>query len=60
VVHITKAITDTRAHKMVSHTAERITESVFVHDQHWEEQNTLSSSQLYRHSQEHKKWLAMQ
>jgi len=43
VVHITDTIIDTRAQKMVSHTAVRITESVFLHDQHWEEQNTLSS-----------------
>jgi len=34
---------DTRAQKMVSHTEVRIVESVFAHDHHWEEQNTLSS-----------------
>jgi len=34
VVHITDTIIDTRAQKMVSHTAVRITESVFLHDQH--------------------------
>jgi len=40
---------------MVSHTVAQ-----FVHDQHGEEQNTLSSPQLYCHSQEHKKWLVIQ
>jgi len=43
-------ITDTRAQKVVSYTSAHITETVFTHDQHWEEQNTLSSPQLYRHS----------
>jgi len=33
VVHITDAIIDTRAQKMVSHTAVHITEMVFAHDQ---------------------------
>jgi len=50
VVHIT----DTRAQKVVSYTSARITQTVFAHDQHWSEQNTLSSPQLYRHSQEQK------
>jgi len=37
-----------------------ITETVFAHDQHWEEQSCLSSPQLYRHSQEHRKWITIQ
>ena len=49
-------ITDTRAQKVVSYTSAHITETVFAHDQHWEKQSTLSSPQLYRHSQEHRKW----
>jgi len=58
VVH-TDTITDTRAQNMVSHTVahHRIG---FTHEQHGEEQNTLSSPQLYCHSQEHKKWLVIQ
>ena len=36
-------ITDTRAQKVVSYTSAHITETVFVHDQHWEEQSSLSS-----------------
>jgi len=60
VIHITDASTDTRAQKVVSYTPARITETVFAHDQHWEEQNTLSSAQLYRHSQEHKIWISIQ
>jgi len=60
VVHVTDGITDTRAPKVVSYTSARITETVFAHDQHWEEQNTLSSPQLYRHSQEHKIWISIQ
>jgi len=47
-------ITDTRSQKVVSYTSVHITETVFAHDQHWEEQNALSSPQLYRHSQEHR------
>jgi len=43
-------ITDTRAQKVVSYTSAHITKTVFAHDQHWEEQNTLFSPQLYRHS----------
>ena len=53
VVHIT----DTRAQKVVSYTSAHITETVFAHDQHWEEQSCLSSSQLYRHSQKQRKWI---
>jgi len=53
-------ITDTRAQKVVSYTSAHITETVFAHDQHWEEQSTLSSPQLYRHSQEHRKWTNIQ
>ena len=53
VVHIT----DTRAQRVVSYASAHITETVFAHDQHWEEQSCLSSSQLYRHSQKHRKWI---
>jgi len=53
VVHIT----DTKAQKVVSYTSAHITEMVFAHDQHWEEQSWLSSPQLYRHSQKHRKWI---
>jgi len=53
VVHIT----DTRAQKVVSYASAHITETVFAHDQHWEEQGSLSSPQLYRHSQKHRKWI---
>ena len=53
-------ITDTRAQKVVSNTSANITEAVSAHDQHWEEQSTLSSPQLYRHSQEHRKWITIQ
>ena len=53
VVHIT----DTRAQKVVSYTSAHITETVFAHDQHWEEKSCLSSPQLYRHSQKHRKWI---
>jgi len=53
VVHIT----DTRAQKVVSYTSAHITETVFAHDQHSEEQSCLSSPQLYRHSQKHRKWI---
>jgi len=48
-------ITDTRAQKVVSYTSAHITETVFAHNQHWEEQSTLSSPQLYPHSLEHRK-----
>jgi len=53
VVHIT----DTRVPKVVSCTSAHIAETVFAHDQHWEEQSCLTSSQLYRHSQKHRKWI---
>jgi len=53
-------ITDTRTQKVVSYKSAHITETVFAHDQHWEEQSTLSSPQLYRHSQEHRKWITIQ
>jgi len=53
-------ITDTRAQKVVSYTSAHITETVFAHDQHWEEQSALFSQQLYRHSQEHRKWITIQ
>jgi len=53
-------ITDTRAQKVVSYTSAHITETVFAHDQHWEEQISLSSPQLYRHSQNHRKWITIQ
>jgi len=52
-------ITATRAQKVVSYTSEHITETVFAHDQHWE-QSRLSSPQLYRHSQKHRKWITIQ
>jgi len=51
VVHIT----ETRAQQVVSYTSAHITETVLAHDQHWEEQSSLSSPQLYRHSQKHRK-----
>jgi len=60
MVHITDAITGTRAQKVGSYASAHVTETVFAHDQHWEEQSTLSSPQLYRHSQEHKKWISIQ
>jgi len=44
--------TDTRSQKVVRYTSAHITETVFAHDQLWEEQSALSSPQLYRHSQE--------
>jgi len=53
-------ITDTRAQKVVSYTSAHITETVFPHDQHREEQSTLSSPQLYRQSQEDRKWITIQ
>jgi len=34
MVHITDAITDKRAQKVVSYTSACITETVFAHDQH--------------------------
>jgi len=53
-------IIDTRAKTVVSYTSAHIAETVLVHDQHWEEQSTLSSPQLYRHSQEHRKCTTIQ
>jgi len=53
-------ITDTRAQKVVSCTSAHITETVLAHDQHWEEQSSLSSPQLYRHSQKHRKRITIQ
>jgi len=53
-------ITDTRAQKVIRCTTALITETVFAHDQHWEEQSCLSSPQLYRHSQTHRKWITIQ
>jgi len=51
-------ITDTRAQKVFRCTSAHITETVLAHDQHWEEQSSLSSPrQLYRHSQKHRKWI---
>ena len=50
-------ITDTRAQKVASYTTAHITETVFAHDQHFEEQSTSTSPQLYRHSQKHRKWI---
>jgi len=35
-------ITDTRSQKVVSYTSAHITETVFAHDQHWEEHSALS------------------
>jgi len=49
-------ITNTGAQNVVSYASAHITETVFAHDQHWEEQSALSSPQLYCHSQEHRKW----
>jgi len=45
---------------VVSYTSAHIKETVFAHDQHCEEQSTLSSPQLYRHSEEHRKWITKQ
>jgi len=56
VVHIT----DTRAQKVVSYTSAHIIGTMFAHDQHWEEESSLSSPQLYRHSQKHIKWITIQ
>jgi len=54
-------ITDTEAQNVVSYTSAHITETVLAHDQHYEEQSSLSSpQQLYRHSQKHRKWMTMQ
>jgi len=53
-------ITDTRAQKVFCCTSAHITETVLARDQHWEEQSSLSSPQLYRHSQKHRKWITIQ
>jgi len=53
-------ITDTRAQKVYSCTSAHVTETVLAHDQHWEEQSSLCSPQLYRHSQKHRKWITIQ
>jgi len=53
-------ITDTGAQKVFSCTSAYITEMVFAHDQHWEEQSSLSSPQLYRHSKKYRKWTTIQ
>ena len=53
-------ITDTRTQKVVSYTSAHITETVLAHDQHWEEHSSLSSPQLYHHSQKHTKWITIQ
>ena len=53
-------ITDTRAQNVFCCTSAHITETVLAHDQHWEEQSSLSSPQLYRHSQKHRKWITIQ
>jgi len=45
---------------VVNYTSAHIAETMCAHDQHWEEQNSSSSPQLYRHSQEHKKWISIQ
>jgi len=56
IVHIT----DTRAQKVPSYTSAHIAETVFAHDQHWEEQSTLSSPQLYLHSHRHRKCITIE
>jgi len=53
-------IKDTRAQNVVSYASAHITETVFAHDQHWEEHSSLSSPQLYRHSQKRKKWITIE
>jgi len=53
-------ITDTRAQKVFFCTSAHITEAVFAHDQHWEEESSLSSPQLHRHSQKYRKWITIQ
>jgi len=53
-------ITDTGAQKVFSCTSAYITEMVFAHDQHWEEQSSLSSPQLHRHSKKYRKWTTIQ
>jgi len=45
---------------VVSYTSAHNAETMFAHDQRWEEQIALPSPQLYRHSQEHRKWITIQ
>jgi len=54
VVHA-DAIIDTSGKKWLAHTVAQFVLAQF--NQYGEEQNTLSSPQLYCHSQEHTKWL---
>jgi len=54
------SISQTRAQEVVSCTSAHITETVLAHDQHWEEKSSLSSPQLYHHSQKHRKWITIQ
>jgi len=49
MVHITDAIIDTKAQQVVSYTSARITELMFAHEQHREEQNILSSLEIDRY-----------
>jgi len=46
VIHITKTIEQCKSTKMRSYCGYHITEYVLAHDQHWEEQNTLTTPQL--------------
>jgi len=39
-------ITETRAQKLIGYTSAHVTETMFAHDHHWEEQSSLSSPQL--------------
>jgi len=43
-------ISNTGAQIVVTYTSAHITETVFAHDQRWEEKSALSSPQLYCHS----------
>ena len=52
--------TEKRAQKVFICTSAHITETVLAHDQHWEEQISSSSPQLYHHSQKHRKWITIQ
>jgi len=47
-------------HQRTLQTSAHITETVLAHDQQWEEQSSLSSPQLYRHLQKHRKWITIQ
>jgi len=53
-------ITHTKEQKVFCCTSAHIIETVLAHDQHWEEQSSLSSPQLYRHSQKHRKWITIE